>query len=377
MEPSAARQSGLTESGSGESGGAESVVKHPEPAWIGEALGTTVRSLEARLLGEARGLQSTTWRLQLDCDPPGGGPTSVILKSETANPEFNAFSRLNNAFGREVGVYTHCTPRLKDHQPFIYATNADEPCWLLMQDLSHLRSGDQVIGLSHQETLATIQRMAAIHAEFWMDSSLQQHDWLPDHGFWFTDPNPEIVDDFFATYGVRFGPDVCRLFRAILEQTSAIDAAIRERPWTLVHGDLRADNLLFDQTAENPDSVIIDWSWASRSMAAIDIAFLVGGSTPHVQRLGRHEDLLLAWHQQLLERGVRDYPLSEARRDLQLASLRCITAGVAMHGFSLTPETPTRVALFMDDAIQRHAAYALELEAWEALPEPSGFSRSR
>jgi hypothetical protein len=196
-----------------------------------------------------------------------------------------------------------------------------------MEDLTHLRSGDQVIGLTTAETLATIQRMAAIHAEFWLDPGLQQHDWLPRHGFWFADPKAELVDDFFATYGVRFGPEVCKLYRAVLEQSQGIDQALNGSPWTLVHGDLRADNLLFGHTQENPDAVIIDWSWASRSMAAIDIAFLVGGSTPQSQRVGRHEELLLAWHQELLNRGVRDYPLSQARRDLQLAALRCITAG--------------------------------------------------
>ena len=88
----------------------EMLVKQPEPQWIGEALGTNVKSLEAKLLGEGRGFQSTTWRLELNCDPPEQGPASVILKSETSNKDFNEFSRLNNAFGREVGVYTHCTP---------------------------------------------------------------------------------------------------------------------------------------------------------------------------------------------------------------------------------------------------------------------------
>lgn len=360
-----------------ESNAAEATVQHPEPGWIGEALGTTITGLDAKLMGEARGLQSTTWRLQLQCHPPESGPASVILKSETADQDFNTFSRLNNAFGREVGFYTHCSPRLTNHQPAIYATHGSEPFWLLMEDLTHLRSGDQVIGLSYPETLAAVQKMGAIHAEFWLDPDLNQHSWLPGHGFWFTDPNHEIADDFFATYGVRFGPDVCKLYRAVLDQNAAIDEAIAARPWTLVHGDLRADNLLFGQAPDNPDAVILDWSWASRSAAAIDIAFLVGGSTPQVQRQGRHEELLLAWHQALLDGGVRDYPLSEARRDLQLAALRCITAGIAMHAFSLNPDTPTRVALFMDDAIQRHGAYALEIEAWQALPDPSGFPASR
>ena len=141
-----------------------------------------------------------------------------------------------------------------------------------------------------------------------------------------------------------------------------------------MYGNLRADNLLFGRTPEVPDAVIIDWSWASRSAGAIDIAFLIGGSTPQVQRLGsHHEELLLAWHRALVQRGVRDYPLSEARHDLQLAALRCITAGLAMHGFSPNPEMPIRAALFMDDAILRHAACAQEFEAWQALPDPAGF----
>lgn len=355
----------------------ETVVRQPEPGWIGEVLGTTVTGLEAKLLGESKGLQSTAWRLHLRCEPLGSGPASVILKSETANPEFNAFSRLNNAFGREVGVYTHCTPRLPDHKPVVHACEDSAPSWLLMEDLTHLRPGDQVIGLSHQETRATIEQMAAIHAEFWLDPGLKRHSWLPPHSFWFADPDAGIVEDFFATYGNRFGPAVCRLYRSVLEQNGAIDAALEARPWTLTHGDLRADNLLFGRTDDDPRSVILDWSWASRSLGAIDIAFLVGGSTPQAQRQGRHDELLQAWHGELVQRGVRDYPLAEARRDLQLAALRCITAGVAMHGFSLNPTTTTRVALFMDDAIQRHAAYAVEIEAWQALPDPSGFPPGR
>jgi len=28
----------------------------------------------------------------------------------------------------------------------------------------------------------------------------------------------------------------------------------------------------------------------------------------------------------------------------------------------------------MDDAIQRHAAYGLDIEAWQALPDPSAWA---
>ena len=348
-------------------------VKLPEPGWIGDALGTTIASLEAQPMGPSRGFQSTTWKLHLNCEPVGSAPATVVLKSETSNPAFNAFSRLHNAFGREVGVYTHCVPRLKDHQPIIYASQGSEPCWLLMEDLTHLRAGDQLLGLSHAETLTAVQRMAALHAEFWMDPHLEQQSWLPQHSFWFQKPRQDLVESFFQTYSVRFGARVTQLMRAVLDQGEALDAAIDQRPWTLVHGDLRADNLLFDGTVDEPYAIILDWSWACRSLGSIDLAFLIGGSEPVAQRRGRHEELLGAWHQELVARGVRDYPLVEARRDQQLAALRCITAGVAMHGFMQDPDTTIRTALFMDQAIQRHAALAEELAAWEALPDASGF----
>ncbi len=348
-------------------------VRQPDPEWIGNILGTRIRSLEATLLGESRGFQSTTWHLRLDAETPGSCPASVILKSETSDADFQAFSRLNNAFGREVGIYTHITPALENHQPMVYGCQDGETSWLLLEDLTNLRSGDQVIGLSLEESIASIRRMGRIHARFWMDSALQDHHWLPQHGFWFGQPKPEIADDFFRTYRTRFGKEVCRLYQAVLEQDEAINQAIEARPWTLVHGDLRADNLLFDGDPEDPEAVIIDWSWAARSVGAIDLAFMVGGSTPVAQRSGQHEALLAAWHDALLEGGVRDYPLPEARRDLQLCALRAMTACETMHSFDRGAATPVRAALFMDDAIQRHAAYALELRAWEALPDPSGF----
>jgi len=87
-----------------------------------------------------------------------------------------------------------------------------------------------------------------------------------------------------------------------------------------------------------------------------------------VQRLG-------SCHEELVQGGMRDDPLSEVPLDLQLAALRCITAGLVMHGFFSNPEMPIRAALFMDDAIQRHARYALEIKACQAqaLPDPAGF----
>ena len=65
------------------------------------------------------------------------------------------------------------------------------------------------------------------------------------------------------------------LIRAAVARNDAIEAALRQRPWTLVHGDLRADNLLFGGPADDPVATILDWQTVTRSLAAIDVVFPV------------------------------------------------------------------------------------------------------
>ena len=356
------------------SNSASSLCQEPDAEWVGEALGVRIEHLEATRLGVGRGFQSTAWKLAIMCEGHSEEKT-IILKSESTNADSNQFSRENNSFTREIGFYNHCAPKLTDTKPAIFASSNQLPAWLLMEDLSALRSGDQVIGLTLKDTVSAIKAAAKVHASFWMDEELPSHDWLPKHQFWFDSKQEEGIEDFFTTYGVRLGDKACDLLRAVLTQQEAIQAALDARPWSLIHGDLRADNLLFESDDSQDPCRLIDWSWTARSCPAIDIAFLIGGSTPTSQRDSHHEELLLVWHRELIKRGVRNYPLSMARLDLQLAALRTMTTGVVLHGFSKNPDTSKRAALFIDDAAQRHAAYAIEIKAWEALPDPSAFQK--
>ena len=59
-----------------------------------------------------------------------------------------------------------------------------------------VRHGDQVVGLTYEQTLSAVRKMAAIHAEFWMDAALEQHNWLPHHGLWFASPKQNVIEDF-------------------------------------------------------------------------------------------------------------------------------------------------------------------------------------
>lgn len=345
-------------------------IRTPDPEWLAQVLGVSISHVEAQVIGDSRGFISTTWQLRLSTDPPGSLPPSLVLKSESSNPLFQALGRERRSFDRETSFYRELACEVEAHLPRIFATGDGDDCWLLMEDLSHLRPGDQVRGLRQQEVRAVVRRMAAIQARFWNDRSLEELDWLPAHRYWFSDPDLNLLEAFLHEYGLRIGPQMARLVPEVMAQLPLIDAEIARRPFTLVHGDLRADNLMFGGEDERPDASILDWQTVCRSLGAIDLAYLLGGSEPSAERAGHLDELLYLWQGELLAHGVRDYPLNEARRDLQLATLRCLAAAIRLYATLHHSSTTVRSALFKDEAIERHCAAVLELRAWEALPQP-------
>jgi aminoglycoside phosphotransferase (APT) family kinase protein len=344
-------------------------LRRAELGWLREQLGIELLGFEEEVIGASRGFISTTWRLRLQSDPPGVPPHSVVLKSETSNAQFRRLARDLRAFEREVRFYRELAPSIDTPLATLYACgNGEDDCWLLMEDLSALRPGDQIRGLSQRQAMTVLKRIAAVHATYWLDPALESHAWLPSHTFWFQGDFADVVEGFEAEYGLRIGERTLALVRQVVEQNDAIDQALRNRPWTLVHGDLRADNLLFGEPGERDEALILDWQTVSRSVGAIDLAFLVGGSEPPAERAGHLFELLELWHGELLTQGVRGYTLADARHDLQLAALRCLTAVLQLYRFSLDPQITVRAAVLNGEAIQRYAGMMEELRAWEALP---------
>lgn len=293
-----------------------------------------------------------------------------MLKSETTDPLFHSIARSQRAFEREIVFYRSLAPAVASRLPRIYGMGDANDPWLLMEDLSHYRAGDQVRGLSHEEARAVVRRLATIHACFWQKPDLEIHGWLPVHQYWFSDLDHTLLEPFLQTYGRRIGDRMSLVIEGCLKQLGEIDAAIANRPFTLVHGDLRADNLLFTGSESDPATIILDWQNACRSMGAIDLAYLLGGSEPFFERSGHLDELLYLWHGELVAQGVSHYSVADARKDLQLAALRCLPVALRLFATLDEPSTTVRGALFRDEAIERHCSVVDELRAWEALPLP-------
>jgi hypothetical protein len=345
-----------------------------DAAWLSHQLGQTVDRLEIVPLGVPQGMVSSTLRLQLHGQSTDL-PASLILKIDSDNPAGREMAQALNCFQREVGFYREFGPDLSDCVPRCHACGdgtSDDGRWLLLEDLTAMKAGNQVRGISAEATLRVIEAMADVQARFWQAAELERHAWIPAHQVWFQGSSATLASyrqSFLDDYALRVDAEALEAIDRIIERSRAIDGAMAKRPWTLVHGDLRAENVLFATDSCQRDAVVLDWGTPTRSLAALDLAFLIGGSVPMPARRGRIRELCDHWHQALQRRGVSRYTSQEAWADLQLATLRCLTSVLLLHHWQLDPTVSARVMLLQDESIERFCGMAVEVRALEALPD--------
>ena len=340
--------------------------------WLSAQLNLEVEALDIEPLGVPQGFVSNTMRLK-PRGASGALPPSLILKIDSDDPVGRDLADRLHSFQREVGFYRALAPQLEPLVPHVYATGngiSDEGRWLLLEDLSAMAVGNQVRGINAMACGQVLEAMAGVHARFWTSTALLNHDWLADHQFWFKgsrDTLSAFHRSFLDDYELRVEPEALKAIAWVIEHSQAIDAAIAQRPFTLVHGDLRVENVLFARNATQRDVVLLDWGTPTRSMAAMDLAFFIGGSVPMPARRGRLHDLCRQWHQSLQTHGVTNYSVSDAWADLQLAALRCLSSVLFLHNWQMDPNISSRAMLLDDEWIERCCALVVEVNALERL----------
>lgn len=347
------------------------------PAWIEDALRSAraiaaerVATIDVRPIGEGQGFLSSMACVGIIYDrSTTGGPSSVVVKLEPTAGAFRDTERETRAFAREVDFYRDVAPGIDVRVPRVcYAVANDSGMALVMEDLSRLQGGDQLRGMQHDEVLITVRAIARLHATFWESDRLAALDWLPDHDQMWREGFEEHWPAFAAEYGVRLGRDALHLGERVRANIEWIKQRIAQRPSTLIHADLRADNLLFGEP-HSPDAVVVlDWQLATRSMAAIDPTRLLGGSEPASQRLGHHLEVFTAWHEALLTHGVTGYEFDEALADFRLGALYNLMVPVKAHSL-IAGSTGLRGWRLLDTIVERVYVSALELDAGSLLTD--------
>jgi hypothetical protein len=191
------------------------------------------------------------------------------------------------------------------------ASNDSGLCNLLIEDLSaSARPGDQIAGCSIAEAEAVVRELARFHRAYLGRTDLFGLDWLTQHR--------RLLPAYAKGAGVLrewLGGSLT------LDALGTIDSfgALAER-WldrtpahpTLIHGDLRVDNVLF----EDGRACLIDWQSLGHGDPQHDVAYFLSGSLSIEDRRASERDLI-AEHAALITEADPGYTF-----DAALASYR-------------------------------------------------------
>ena len=149
-----------------------------------------------------------------------------------------------------------------------------------------------------------------------------------------------------------------RLIENFLPRIDSYLAATDE-PRTIVHGDFRADNLLFGPVRP----VVLDWQTAGYGAGTGDLSYFLGSSLPVPERQRHEEELVRRYHAALTDRGV-DVTWTDCwdgyRRHAFSGLVMDVIAAMVVGRTDRGDEMFTAMA-------NRHAAHALDLKSLDLL----------
>jgi len=311
------------------------------------------------------GQMADSFRVTLELDPPGAGPATVVAKLPAADAA-GEVGRASGVYAREHRFYTELAPRLPEiGVPALLGTvPVGDDVGLLLEDLRTAEPGDQIAGATAEQLALTVDQLARLQAPFWNDPRLGAQSWLQRRT---GAPIPDRRERYRRTWhrlrekvrGV-LTPAQIEVMDRFGDACDAWSQSMRG-PFTLVHHDLRLDNLMFGRRRV----WLLDWQTLGWGSPAWDLAHLMGSSAePRLRRRVEREHV--ARHAAALaDRGVTDWPQERAWLEYRRLSFATLLVTVPAAG-----ELPgnARARRMFHAMWHRTTTMVLDLDALELLP---------
>jgi Ecdysteroid kinase-like family len=316
-------------------------------------------------------------RLQISYDKPEpAAPKSLVAKFSATHPEARAAVHSMGFYEREVGFYREFAADCPVRTPRCYFGEVDMDSGaslLLLEDLSWMHNLNSAGG-SVDEVEMVIRQLAKLHAAWWGDARLNQTAWLQLKGMMTPHEAPLVLtqnwESFLGKLSIPVTEELLATGELCARYLHAVSISMyTEPPRTLIHNDVKGDNLLVG-VGDEPLLALIDWQLTTAARPVVDLADLIVAYLDVPERR-RHEDRLLKiYHAVLAERGVSDYSIAECRDDYRMAVLlpasRLATA-VGFHpGLTATQDG------FWNVVFPRYAHAMVDLGVAELLSEHYG-----
>jgi|AP95_1055475.scaffolds.fasta_scaffold00179_5 hypothetical protein len=347
-------------------------------AWLSESLGDEVTSysvtfLEGGVMSDAFKIHDISYRDSTEL------PTSVVLKMTNMIEDRRAVAMANNAYVREVKFLDQLADEVPLRTPKIYDIRHDgsdtyEFFSIVMEDLTtHSEVFDQVTDPPDEAYVRKINlEVAELHAMYWESDTLEL-DWLRpknnEYTFSLNDAAAtcsENIDTYIELWEKSYGERLFEEQYASLKPLTDIitgehgiallahlNGKLNDRPWTLVHNDLRADNIFRtrDTHADAGELTYIDWQLVSPGPPGPEFTQAWQHTLPPEVRR-KEKDFLKQYHDRLIQLAPQAaaYTYDMLIEDYRIAFIQwwmaLITIGAATFPVFFEPEGARMKALW-------------------------------
>jgi len=337
------------------------------PAWLADVLREAgalaagrVAEVRAQPIAVGEGFAGRLARLSVTYEgAPAAAPASVIAKFAADHEPTRRMLASLGGYEREVRFYREWAERAGLPTPRCYYAEIDPATatfMILLEDMRPATVGDQVAGASLEQAREVTRLLATFHARWWNDERVLRE----------LRPRAEVLQEVLRLFRAglpAFRASMSGAYPGLVVLAERLDSIAGElaedlvavrRPFTLVHGDVRLDNLFFP-TPEGGRFAVIDWQGTAAGQPAADLAYWLVLSLPIELRRARERELLALYHATLVDRGVRGYSLRRLRRDYRRAAMAFVVGAVVLSS-NLDLLGPERGRALVDAALRRFEA---------------------
>jgi aminoglycoside/choline kinase family phosphotransferase len=293
----------------------------------------------------------------------------VVVKFPAGQPEVRRAGVREMVYDREIEFYSSLAPVLDVRAPrCLHIARGPESgeFALVLEDLGPAVGGDQIAGCGPDRAEAVMDAAAGLHAPMWGRAGLEDEGWniRPAYLPRVEASYPGLFEAFSRQFGGRLAADDLAIGEVFAPVVGRWFAG-QPRPWTLVHGDFRLDNMLFDIRGGAEPVGVLDWQTIMPGPGVADVSYFLGGCLPVADRRAHEQRLLRRYHQGLLDRGVTGYPYGRCEQDYRYTAF--LGYFMASYAPMLVPRTERGDEMFAV-WLERTATQIRDLDAMDLLP---------
>lgn len=293
------------------------------PQWLTEVLGAPVATAAVSAIGT--GQTGATYRVAVTYSGATDLPRSFVAKLPAQDPAVR--ERVALSYRSEHAFYTQLAATLAVPLPRCYhcaMTGDGEQFVLLLGDMAPAEQADQIRGCTMAEARLAVSALAGLHGPRWCDPA-----WLSLAATVMPKPDEatarglgDITVLAAQTTLERLGSRMSAEDRdTVLEAAGLVGDWLLVAPerYSLLHGDYRADNLLFDP--QRSRVTVVDWQTLAVGLPARDLSYFVATSLRPADRAAHERELVGLYHR-ALSAYLDDYSPETCWKDYRFGMLQ-------------------------------------------------------